>query len=422
MKAFTNTIYCMTTMLLIAIQLPVVAADRPGANVPAHTIKNATSTLTWYEHTDEAERLLHITEKEVTLREKHLAPPWHPKSDEVEKARVDVTEGLRLAKQELPLLGGLKNEQTALSVMKLVTCVGCLDALDAITVANIFCEFGKDPHQQLLALYQTRSIGKRIEALHSDLIDILKRAFGTDKDKCEFSSKKIDGAGLHLFADEIQKVAAEMHQKNANLEAEIARMEKMEARKLTWQEHDNNARKHFHITNEEMTAHAKRAKNSYMHPTPEEIGEGRADLNESLKLALKNVKPLQGLQSKQNYIEIMDLGSTVGYVMAVDSLTVASLSAEQKKSEGSVHHQLAILYRLQHITMRLEQLEQMYSDVMTRAFGNGDKVQFVDKDLNATDVQEVIATVRKTAAIMHAKRAEIDAEIARLRKIEDKGN
>lgn len=189
---------------------------------------------TWQSLLAKAQTHFHITEKEIAEREKNKAVKTHVPvgtPQELQLGRVEITKAVKLAKEKVLPLDGLKTKQTALDVMTLASTVGYTNALDAVTIATMFNEYkeqkDQDRQHMLSWLRRTENIAKRQDELTQDVVALVGKAFGTDKNaKLQFKDNNIkDPNAIHDFVVGLQKAAVQTHEARTKLEAQIKNLE-----------------------------------------------------------------------------------------------------------------------------------------------------------------------------------------------------
>jgi roadblock/LC7 domain-containing protein len=414
MKTIDKSVWLIA--LLAMLQTPSLAADASRA-----TAKSAEQqTNTWQAHLKSAQVLLHTREEDAN----RPIPKVPPEAD-VEKARLELEECVKLALATIKPLEGLKKEQLSKDILWLTTSIGAVGAYKALTIAALFSEFknvGNDIHQQLALLTRTAVIGRQLDNLYSEYLRVIELAYGKDGANVEFKSNDFPPETGAVLVAAMRQAVKTMHDATVKADAEIVKLKQQELTKPTWQEHLVAAQRRFHITEKERLEHQKQLKSTYMFSTAAELAEARAELYQTLRVALKTVKPGEGLQSKETASEVMTLALVAGYAMGIDSLTIETLVGDPKKEDPNTHHRLSMQYRVLHIAQRIDEISNMTAEVFARAFGKpGSKPQFTDKEITADKLAAMAADIKKVSDGIRKQRVSVEAEIKRLQKLEDSG-
>ncbi|MBY0552404.1 MAG: hypothetical protein K2W95_34305 [Candidatus Obscuribacterales bacterium] len=441
--AITISAFMVSAQLVCFANEAASSAKTSGAHTGSGgttTSPSAPKPLTWQEHTAKARVLLHFTDADMEACEKtpnHYV--MYVTSDELTAARNETNQALKLALETIEPLEGLKSEQTFANIMWLITAIGKLQALDAITIAHLFSTYqktGTNIHQKLSIMHQGLSIGKRCDDLDDLAVALVEKAYGTKGQKLEFSSQLIKEAPddrLLTLVDGLKLAKAQMHGSVKKLRLEIAKLEKQDMEdtttsteniptpsKLTWQEHLSNGKKQIHSVDESLTRQQKHLKAMVFHPTHEQIGTAREEVVQSLKKAKLSLSPRQGLKSKADFVDVMDLANTAEKLIALDTIMAANLLAEARKSDSNVHHKLALYYQNQHLDNRADEVSTLVDELVLRAFGRkGEKLEFAHHEADETKLEEFREKVERTYFSISSEREKVKTEIAKLQKIEE---
>lgn len=434
--------------LMVSAQLACFAADpaTPANNSATHTpsggstANSAPKPQSWREHTAKARVLLHFTDADMAECEKNPSHyVMYVTSDELSAARSETNQALKLATESIEPLEGLKSEKTFTDIMWLITAIGKLQALDAITIAHLFSNYqktGTNIHQRLSIMHQGLAIGKRCDDLDDRALALVEKAYGTKGQKLEFNSQLIKDApddGLLTLVEGLRMAKAQAHGSVKKLKIEIAKLEKEDMAdtttstentptpsKLTWQEHLSQAKKQIHSVDETLTQQQKHLKAVVFHPTHEQIGTAREEVVQSLKKAKLTLSPRQGLKSKTDFVDVMELANTAEKLISLDTIMAANLLAEARKSDSNVHHQLALYYQNQHLDNRADELSTLVDELVLRAFGRkGEKLEFAHIASDETKLEKFREKVERTYFSISSERDKVKTEIAKLQKLED---
>lgn len=192
----------------------------------------------------------------------------------------------------------------------------------------------------------------------------------------------------------------------------------------TWQSHLAKGQTLLHITDIDVMERAAQHKAPFPQTTPDELKNGRAELEKCLKLAQEEVPPLGALKSKEIANSVVKLAAAIGYLNSLDAVTVASIFSEYKESKDEHPAALlAMLRRCQIIARRLNAMDEQVSAIVDKAFGtNGEKIQWqpegADKQKTIDELSEFPAQMKASAAAIRKQMIGVDEHIKQLEQAE----